>query len=268
MSDLERAAAFEEAVRDAAVERRIETRFGPALFTDSYPDIWTLNVLRVEQPAEASATEIAAEAERVQGEAGLPHRRVLLPIGAGELVAGFEALGWERDHFLFMVRRGGPERPVDTSNVVEVGAEDVRGVRLAIIEEWQPGMDESVVAQIVDSESLITEAANARFFGLLDEGRVVSMAELYSDGRTAQVEEVGTLPSHRERGHARAVVQHAVDEALASGHDFVFLVADADDWPREFYARLGFEEVGSKSAFLLKDASEAGRVPYRATAGL
>jgi hypothetical protein len=80
MSDLERATAFEELIRDRCVERVVETRFGPALFNDTYSTIWFLNVLRAERPGDATAEEIAAESDRVQ--AGLGHRRVILPPGA------------------------------------------------------------------------------------------------------------------------------------------------------------------------------------------
>jgi hypothetical protein len=44
-------------------------------------------------------------------------------------------------------------------------------------------------------------------------------------------------------------VTRAVEEALAGNHGFIFLVADGDDWPK-LYDRLGFEEVGSRFAFL------------------
>ena len=73
MSDLERAAAFEEAIRDACAERVVETRFGPALFNDTFSAIWNLNVVRADSPGDATAAEIAAEADRVQAE--LRHRR-------------------------------------------------------------------------------------------------------------------------------------------------------------------------------------------------
>jgi hypothetical protein len=76
MSDFKRAAAFEEAIRDSGTERVVETRFGPALFNETYRELWLLNVLRVERPGVAAGDEIASEAERVQ--AGLPHRRVLI----------------------------------------------------------------------------------------------------------------------------------------------------------------------------------------------
>jgi predicted GNAT family acetyltransferase len=84
------------------------------------------------------------------------------------------------------------------------------------------------------------------------EGRVVSAAELYSDGRSAQVEDVATSPDNRGRGLASAVVLRAVEEAVASGHDFVFLIANDGSWPRELYARLGFETIGHTWSFLRK----------------
>ena len=46
------------------------------------------------------------------------------------------------------------------------------------------------------------------------------------------MEAVATLPAHRGRGYASAVVQHAVGEALAAGHDLIFLTALVDDWPK------------------------------------
>ena len=47
-----------------------------------------------------------------------------------------------------------------------------------------------------------------------------------------------------------AVVLRAVEEALGTGHDFVFLVADAEDWPKELYVRLGFAPLGHTWTFL------------------
>ncbi len=78
----------------------------------------------------------------------------------------------------------------------------------------------------------------------------MAAADLYSDGATAQVEDVATLPAHRGRGHATAVVLRAVAEADRAGHDFVFLIADDNDWPKHLYRRIGFDEVGRKHSFL------------------
>jgi ribosomal protein S18 acetylase RimI-like enzyme len=247
MSDLERAAAFEELIRDRCVERVVETRFGPALFNDTLSTIWSLNVLRTERPGDATADEIAAEADRVQAE--LAHRRIILPPGAAVLEEGFRRLGWKPDHFLFMVYRGGGE-PADTARVEEIEPGRLRRLREEIIREWQPDADEKTVSEMNAANLLQVKAANSRIFGIVEDGEVVSSAQLFSDGGTAQVEDVATLPAYRGRGHAKALVTRAIEEVVAGNHEFIFLVAEGDDWPRKLYNRLGFEEVGSRFAFL------------------
>ena len=247
MTELERAAAFEELIRDRCVERVVETRFGPALFNDTYSTIWFLNVLRAERPGDAAAEDIAAEADRVQAELG--HRRVILPPSATVLEEGFRRLGWKPDHFLFMVYRGGGER-ADAAHVEEVEPGRLRRLREEIIREWQPDADEKTVSEMHAANLLQVKAANSRIFGIVEDGEVVSSAQLFADGGTAQVEDVATLPAYRGRGHAKALVTRAVEEAVAGNHEFVFLVADGGDWPKKLYNRLGFEEVGSRFAFL------------------
>jgi predicted N-acetyltransferase YhbS len=61
---------------------------------------------------------------------------------------------------------------------------------------------------------------------------------------------VNTLEEHRGRGVGRAVVLAAAAAARASGADLVFLDADADDWPRLLYGRLGFDPVGEAWEFI------------------
>ena len=84
------------------------------------------------------------------------------------------------------------------------------------------------------------------------DGRPVSVCELYTRDNVAQIEDVGTLEAYRNLGLARAVVLHAVTAARAAGCDLVFLEADADDWPRELYGRLGFRPIGQIYAFVRK----------------
>jgi ribosomal protein S18 acetylase RimI-like enzyme len=148
-----------------------------------------------------------------------------------------------------MVYRGGGQ-PADTADVKEVEPRRLRRLREEIIREWQPDADEKTVSEIVAAGALQLNAATSRVFGVVEDGEVVSSAQLYSDGSTAQVEDVATLPAYRGRGHAKALVTRAVKEAVAGNHEFIFLVADGDDWPKELYNRLGFEEVGSRFAFL------------------
>jgi ribosomal protein S18 acetylase RimI-like enzyme len=83
-----------------------------------------------------------------------------------------------------------------------------------------------------------------RFFAVKVDGEVVSYTDLYQNGPEAQVEDVGTLHEHRGQGHATAVVLGAIAAARERGAEFVFLVADHEDWPKELYGRLGFDELG------------------------
>jgi ribosomal protein S18 acetylase RimI-like enzyme len=255
-SELGRAAAFEEALRDAAAERVVVSPLGSAVFNDTLRLVWSLNTLRVERTG-ATAEEIAAEAERLQAEAGLDHRRVvILDEAKGRaLEEAFNALGWKTDAYLFMVPRREPNRLVDTSNVVEVEREVLAPIRESILREWLTEPSEEVLRQIGEADRLIATAGNARHFAGLVDGVPVSSTDLYSDGCTAQIEDVGTLPDHRGQGHASAVVIRALEEARAMGHEFVFLSADARDWPKELYRRLGFDGIGERYGYLLSEVS-------------
>jgi predicted GNAT family acetyltransferase len=65
----------------------------------------------------------------------------------------------------------------------------------------------------------------------------------------AQIEDVFTAPEARRRGFARALITHAVQQALAGEHDLVFIVADDNGWPKQLYRRIGFEPIGRSWAF-------------------
>jgi GNAT superfamily N-acetyltransferase len=75
-------------------------------------------------------------------------------------------------------------------------------------------------------------------------GRVVASGQLRVDGATAAVDSVLTDPAARGRGHADAVLARALDLAATAGCDLVVLEAAADDWPRHWYGRRGFAELG------------------------
>ena len=250
-SELAQAVAFEEALRNAAAERVVASPLGSAVFNDTLPLVWSLNTLRVDR-TRTTAEEIAAEAERLQGEAGLELRRVVVldeAEGRG-LEEAFRALGWQTDAYLFMVPRREPNRPVDTSEVAEVEREALAAIRESILREWLTEPSEEVVRQVREADRLMAAAGKARHFAAVVEGIPVSSTDLYSDGRTAQIEDVGTLPDHRGQGHASAVVMRALEEARAMSHEFIFLSADARDWPKELYRRLGFDGVGERYAYL------------------
>lgn len=244
MTELERALAF-LARGDMAGSRREPFRFGTAVFTPELPLRHDSNYLLVENaPPGVSAADLAAEADRLQGGAGLDHRLLVFrDVALGERIAGdLAAEGWRRECHVLMAQRRAPEREVDTGLVREVGADDLRPARERAILSYPWGTQE-VARQLLAAKDRIS--LRARFFAVLVEGAVVSYGDLYLDGDAGQVEDVATLPEHRNRGYASAVVLRAAEEARSAGATFVFLAADADDWPPALYRRLGFEEIGS-----------------------
>ncbi|MDP9345106.1 MAG: GNAT family N-acetyltransferase, partial [Actinomycetota bacterium] len=202
---------------------------------------WSLNELQVHHPAPPGldAAAIVRAADEAQGD--LPHRRVFVDDDAtGARVApALQAGGWRCTRDVYMVLRRSPDRPA-AATAREAGVETMLSAKLALLEQTVDRHEGDVIA--AGTRAMAT--AGTRFVVADWEGSPAAYATLYSDGATAQVEDVATQPRARGHGLARAVVQHAVDLARAREHETVFLVAEADDWPRELYARLGFDPVG------------------------
>jgi ribosomal protein S18 acetylase RimI-like enzyme len=225
-------------------------RFGTAVFTPELPLRHDSNYLLVETVSRnTSAAELIEEAERVQGTAGLEHRLLFFRDAAlGERFApDLVELGWRRDRHVIMAQQRPPERALDTRIVSEVREADLREARERQIRSYPWGTPE-VARQLLDAKRRIP--IEARFFAVLADEAVASYADLYLDGEIAQVEDVATMPEHRGRGYASAVVLRAVEEARGGGAELVFLVADAEDWPKELYRRLGFDEIGANVKLL------------------
>ena len=209
-----------------------------------------LNLLIADHVEEARASDLDAEAERIQGDAGLSHRRVNVddPPAAERLSAAFGLLGYTPERFVIMAHRRRPDRDVDTTSVQEVDWKLMRPAREREIASQPWGADPRVVQQLLAKHQLTAQGTRTRYFAALLDGNVISSCELRSEGDTAQVETVETLPEFRQRGLSRAVVSAALH--AAAGYAFVFLVTDAEDWPQHYYRRLGFEPVGIESRFL------------------
>jgi predicted GNAT family acetyltransferase len=169
----------------------------------------------------------------------------------------FRRIGWKVEREVVMTYRGAGERAADTSSVEEVSREDLLPLREEISRAEPWAESDEVVAEVLDANRLWEQAANARYFTVTGNGAPVAATDLYSDGRIAQVETVATLPAYRGRGYASALVLRAVEEALSAGHDLVFLTADAEDWPKDLYALLGFEQIGATWAFLRRPTQVA-----------
>lgn len=253
MTELERCIEFVTRIADNAAKQKEPSAFGVAHLNDDLPHVWSRNYLFASEKLDrADASALALETDRIFEPRGLRHRKVELvdPEAGARLEPAFRELGWIAQCDVVMVAHRPPDHPTHTSVVAEVSFDEISD---AWAEGWrtEPHVEnEEAVRQLVDSKRVVAEAAETRFFASRVEARIGSYCELYSDGRTAQIENVFTLEQFRKRGLARATVTRALEEAQAGEHDLIFLLADRDDWPRQLYEKLGFDEVGRMWEFI------------------
>ncbi|MCW2606285.1 MAG: uncharacterized protein JWO60_978 [Frankiales bacterium] len=193
----------------------VEVPGGAAVLSPSFPAAHDHGKLSMAEDVDGAL--LAAAADDVLGGAGLSHRLVELRVpDAPRARAGLLAAGYTCAEVVLMEWEGGALLPA--------GPE---------------------VVELTLPQRTATASADWRR-QLPDDGRVVARADLYEHDGRAQVEEVVTEPASRGRGFASLLVRDAVRRA---GGRPVLLVADADDWPRELYARLGFRAVAVLASF-------------------
>jgi len=225
-----------------------ESPVGRAVYTDTLPRRLDGNYLWVDRAAVPE--QLVAEATRLE-------RRLIFvpdPELGDALAPWFKERGWRIDRHLVMAQLREPERDADLSLVREVTEPELREARQRVLVD-EPWATPEVLDQIFAAKALIGERVRTRFFAADVDGEIVSYSDLFQDGADAQVEDVGTVPEHRNEGHASAVVLAAIAAARAEGAEFVCLVADAHDWPKELYGRLGFDEVGHYTKFFAPAAT-------------
>ena len=157
--------------------------------------------------------------------------------------------GYQGERLLAMALPGAPARRAD-------GAVKILAVEGEAPEPWYPQVmermsrDEPWYSPRVSREIItsLTSKADAGVLALhvaaLDR-RPVGAAGLAMDAERgiAAITTVGTVPEARHRGVAQALVVTLAERAQAAGCDLVYLVARAEDTPKEMYRKLGFEVV-------------------------
>jgi N-acetylglutamate synthase-like GNAT family acetyltransferase len=113
------------------------------------------------------------------------------------------------------------------------------------------------VRQLLAGRDRLADATPPRFFVAAHAGVDAGVCTLYSAGGVAQIEDVATVAVHRGHGLGRAVVHAALEAALQAGAEFVFIVADDGDWPKQLYRKLGFEPV-TRALNLVHEPARAG----------
>jgi GNAT superfamily N-acetyltransferase len=246
-------------VRVSEIERitAFENRFAWAQATDVVDLGWGFAVLqrefrlshyhnRIAVTSAAPAADVLAAAEEVLGRAGLGHRYVSVDDALGGVLrADFVAAGYEHETIVTMIYSG-PE--------VEPGAHEVRAVSLdtlrpAIIRDWRvtiPDATDELLGQLADRMALYARGAESTMLAVYDGDQIAAHADLYIDrvDGIAQFENLVTHEDFRGRGYGDALIRDAVRRGREAGCDLSFLTAGLNDWPHEWYRRLGYVDAG------------------------
>jgi RimJ/RimL family protein N-acetyltransferase len=236
VNEHERIRAFRRSLEERAADRIEPSPYGAGLFVDALPEIYDLNFLRGDRGA---PDELVAEADRLMET--VLHRKVVTDESPGD---GFRAFGWQTTAHLMMAHHGEPDVRLDTTQVRDVPFDAVAPLRVTEYPDARLG------EFLNEARRRLGKAVDTRWLASFDGDQLVAWCELRSRDGIAQIEDVNTLVGFRGRGHGRRVVQHALDEARAT-HGLVFLEALEDDWPRDLYAKLGFDIVGRRYLHLL-----------------
>ena len=239
---------LEHRVHEAGSLRRQNFPGGVAYYNDELPLVWDVNFVRVDH----SAVDLVGAIEELQREQG--HRKVLiedpalLEAHSPELVGA----GYARRDLVALAREPGGRLDRD---VRELPYEQVKPFRFEVHMEQLIPPREDVADQVGRVHDRTHERTGERWFVIHADDEPAGHLIVYSDDGLAQIEDVGVLNRFRGRGLARKLIEHALQVVADDGHDTVFITAETDDWPHQFYRRLGFEHVEDRADFLLIKAS-------------
>jgi GNAT superfamily N-acetyltransferase len=187
----------------------------------------------------------------------LPHRRItVLDDATGTACAPeLTAAGYSHDVVVVMTHAGGPPAVAPLAEQVTVA--ELRPAQIRQLCAWMPQAGDHVIHQMADRRTARLRGADeVTFLAARDpDGVIASWADLYVDRAAgiAQVEDVMTAETHLRRGYADTVLATALHRAAGCG--LIFLLAEANDWPRTWYARRGFTEIGRHHAFTRPDTT-------------
>jgi ribosomal protein S18 acetylase RimI-like enzyme len=237
MQAYERAWEFDRELQERRAARVHRFDRGAALYTESLPRVYDGNFIRIDDAEGLGADDAERLADSLQG--ALRHRKFVLPRTAARLANELVLRGWSRARIATMEYTGAG-RTDHAGDAELVDGRAIRGARESALADRDPDL----TRQVAEYTERLAAANDGRLFGAFSDGEVAAFCALFERDGTAEIDEVTTIDRFRKRGLGNAVVSAALRTSLANGNSLTFLNADADDWPKRWYERLGFEEVG------------------------
>jgi GNAT superfamily N-acetyltransferase len=264
VDELAAALAFDRGLRARAARETIELPEGLVVLHEELPRLRYLNALILDAPLPASfgAGSLAGLADVRLGH--LRHRHVVVDDGpaAERLAPALLRDGWSMERTLYMSWRREPDRPPRPGVGREISEPKIRKLQAEIYGEDSESASPvaaALIATLVAGQDAVRASTTALCFGAGEGDAMSASCTLFLEradghGGIAMVDEVGTLIAHRRRGLGRAVVAAALEAARRMRCAPILVPADADDWPRKLYQRMGFEPLGMQVSFTLTPA--------------
>lgn len=250
VSDIERTTAFDHRFARAQATDVVELPWGFAVLHNEFPLSEYHN--RIAVTSAASAADVLATAEVVLGGAGLRHRYVSFDNDAlGQtLGADLVAAGYEHETIVTMIYAGAEVEPA----AHEVRAVSLDTLRPAILRNWRveiPDATHEHLRQLADRTALYACGAELTLLAVYDGDIIAAHAALYVDreNHIAQFENLVTHGEYRRRGYGDALIRDALRRGAQAGSELSFLTADFNDWPHQWYQRLGYVDAGRTHHF-------------------
>jgi ribosomal protein S18 acetylase RimI-like enzyme len=234
---------LEHQVHEAGALRQQEFVGGVAYYNDELPLVWDVNFVRLDRPT----VDLVGTVERLQADQG--HYKVLiedpdvLEVHSSELIGR----GFGRRDLVALARDPGGRLD---SDVRELPYDQVKSFRFEVHMEQLTPPREDVAEQVGRVHDRTHKVTGERWLVIYADDEPAGHLIVYSRDGLAQIEDVGVLKRFRGRGLAHRLIEHAL-ETVAADHDTVFITAETNDWPHDFYRRLGFEHVEDRADFLL-----------------
>jgi GNAT superfamily N-acetyltransferase len=185
-----------------------------------------------------------------QALAGVDHRHITAYCALTEpTLHALGATGYQVQAEILMTRpvSAGPLRSPAGVEVVTLPADDPVLERLHTRfwqDEWGPDLDAATVHDLVDRRAVMDRAGSVTSLVVLTGGEAAASIDVCVRDDIAELDALSTLPEHRGRGLGAALFARGVEVARQAGAELVLLTVLADDWPRQWYSRLGFDELG------------------------
>ena len=250
----ERISLAEDALTEAGAEV-LRLPEGRVIRQPLFPHVYDANLVRRPSLREDGLDAALDRLARPLREVGARHLQLTLD-GADvpeALAPLLRRRGFVRDRLLAMTLRGLHRRPraagVRVRAVPDEAGWDLFSFAMDRMNREEAWYAPSVSREIIGSLRHKAEEGALSLYVAERDGRCAGTVGLAFDPRgargVASIVSVGTLPDLRGRGVGATMVIDMVARARQRGADLVYLIARADDSPKEMYRKLGFEtELG------------------------